>query len=1405
MFKLTKLHKAVTEALNAVPNVDDLAKSLGALDVRPRVVSEHGGTHSATCIAYEPVQRLLAVGVDTGVKIIGGDGVEALLATAHHVEPARCVEFMPGVGRVMRVSVDNGIDVFDLHSQTCLASTRWPTDVTCACGMKDSPFVMVGQSTGDVAVAAVQHGADGEGILAPRSYSVAHADAFGGSGKGKGVAAARTPAVVAVKPQPRRESTHVLIAYADGSLTLWDLHLRRPRVTYPPPLADASPPLVGIVDDAGGACVQWVGGSGRTVAVAHADGSVATYDVPRASGSGGGSASIAAIVRTRVTFPSEGPPAATATATATAIAGGDSPGGVSPGFVERFQPTRRICAIFEPFDGRTNSRPPTGAVLCVGGQSVGAAADPARVVTLAPCDGDGDDDEGGGEEGSGGSGFEFGKTSIPLPWFGPVLDAVLIPRAGRADVVVAAAVLSEGGQIHVHDLRFIAGACDGEKPGDAEAPEETPAESSAPATNAPNTDASASRFPCAEALDPMPSLSATCDPACALASPRLLAAFRSRVRSPAGTNAPPFSPTPTSQGDVDRAAWGREWPVSGACVDEKAARWASRREKLRHVLAIPSGEKSGNVRVFSDGDPSPGKLTELPGASPGPNAGTTAADRAVTRCHVALGGCLLVLGRACGAVEVHAAPLDRGDSPVGRTIRQLDSGLDLASAGGGGDAGREGGGYELVAELVGVHASPITSIATDANCALLAIGDARGVVTLVDLAAGLMMTSVRVFSRDGEGVGCMEPCPRIVGTGTGSGSGGGGAGGGGDAEVAGSNPDGDAAGDASPPPASRFPGAEILCVASTESAVAFLDVARGTFLGTGSSGASGTTHKTQLTPKTPSRALAVAPLTMNGTPPRWMTRGRGADGALRASTTASSLWFNSAIGEDEPARTSTSSTGGKMDRRASWARAAANEATAFVGVASAEAIRVYPAHGAARGERHTVKKASAEEPLVAAALVAPIAPDDDDDDAGDATRDDDDDGFVSIRPAAFAAVSSRGRLTSWSLPGLSPLRSVGPVPPLSVADGAGFCVDGVVFASAGGGAGSVAKLALAPRRGGAKTGAESGLALYDGELAAAAAAAESAATFDTQRHPNAPGGGHPPASVQSPFSPEGTPEKPAGSSSAKGDLTKSVNHLLKGDRRAALASFGSVMRATKEKANAAMAQAKTRIKEATMGATGGNESDDFSSDDKTAADLAFLFAERELLMEPERSDVVERRAVSTERGAGRGGSGSSSTGAAEDSNRAALFASVGSAAGGSRSVGSSAGGSRSVGSSAARSAGVGSTGDDADRAALFGRSGTGASPSATYPVAPKVNTAADIRAKYGIRKKAAEGRGGGATTQGDDPASLADNLEETRNKLHERGERLRGIQDKTERMQSDAEDFASMAEKLRKQQEKSWW
>ena len=77
-----------------------------------------------------------------------------------------------------------------------------------------------------------------------------------------------------------------------------------------------------------------------------------------------------------------------------------------------------------------------------------------------------------------------------------------------------------------------------------------------------------------------------------------------------------------------------------------------------------------------------------------------------------------MVGRACGSVEVHVAALESGGGNKQKNerspfesgeqkglIRQLDSGLDLASAGGvgshppGDESGTESRGYALVAEL----------------------------------------------------------------------------------------------------------------------------------------------------------------------------------------------------------------------------------------------------------------------------------------------------------------------------------------------------------------------------------------------------------------------------------------------------------------------------------------------------------------------------------------------------------------------------------------------------------------------------------------------------------------------------------------------------------------------------------
>jgi len=54
--------------------------------------------HSATCLAFDPVQRLVAVGVDTGAKVLGAGGLEVLLHTPHHVGAALHVQFVPSTG-----------------------------------------------------------------------------------------------------------------------------------------------------------------------------------------------------------------------------------------------------------------------------------------------------------------------------------------------------------------------------------------------------------------------------------------------------------------------------------------------------------------------------------------------------------------------------------------------------------------------------------------------------------------------------------------------------------------------------------------------------------------------------------------------------------------------------------------------------------------------------------------------------------------------------------------------------------------------------------------------------------------------------------------------------------------------------------------------------------------------------------------------------------------------------------------------------------------------------------------------------------------------------------------------------------------------------------------------------------
>lgn len=94
-----------------------------------------------------------------------------------------------------------------------------------------------------------------------------------------------------------------------------------------------------------------------------------------------------------------------------------------------------------------------------------------------------------------------------------------------------------------------------------------------------------------------------------------------------------------------------------------------------------------------------------------------------------------------------------------------------------------------------------------------------------------------------------------------------------------------------------------------------------------------------------------------------------------------------------------------------------------------------------------------------------------------------------------------------------------------------------------------------------------------------------------------------------------------------------------------------------------------------------------------------------------------------------------------------------------------------------------------------GSSVTAAAPLRPGP-APAVRSASEIRRAYGRERTGAAQ----SAAQG-----TKDVMQDNVARLHERMERLRGIEDRANDLANDAEDFASMAKKLNQEANRPWW
>ncbi|XP_023636697.1 uncharacterized protein LOC17883008 isoform X1 [Capsella rubella] len=188
---------------------------LVAEDLEPHIVTHCGIPSTASLLAFDPIQCLLAVGtLDGRIKVIGGDNIEAILASPKQL-PFKNLEFMQNQGFLVSISNENEIQVWDLDLRQPASSLQWESNITAFAILHGTGYMYVGDEYGMVSV--LKYSAD-EGKLVQLPYYVP-TDALAEAG---GLSSPIDYPVVGLLSQPCSRGTRLLIAFSNGLLFLWD-------------------------------------------------------------------------------------------------------------------------------------------------------------------------------------------------------------------------------------------------------------------------------------------------------------------------------------------------------------------------------------------------------------------------------------------------------------------------------------------------------------------------------------------------------------------------------------------------------------------------------------------------------------------------------------------------------------------------------------------------------------------------------------------------------------------------------------------------------------------------------------------------------------------------------------------------------------------------------------------------------------------------------------------------------------------------------------------------------------------------------------------------------------------------------------------------------------------------------
>lgn len=245
------------------------------------LASHHGIPRTSSKLSFDPTQRLLAVGtLDGRIKLIGRDGVEGILLSNSQ---SRCkfLEFANNQGIIVNITSENVLQIWDLELRVLAQTHRWHTNITAFSVIQGSPFMYIGEDSGDVAV--LQYDKEGN-KLRQMPYSIPLHATFGGI---EGSSYDNSPSVIDILPFPETDHRRVLIAYSSGLIIVWGIYdaqvlaVKAYRATQENQLGEegvqSSSSEEG--EDKDICCICWADLCGDLLAVGYTDGDIWLWDL----------------------------------------------------------------------------------------------------------------------------------------------------------------------------------------------------------------------------------------------------------------------------------------------------------------------------------------------------------------------------------------------------------------------------------------------------------------------------------------------------------------------------------------------------------------------------------------------------------------------------------------------------------------------------------------------------------------------------------------------------------------------------------------------------------------------------------------------------------------------------------------------------------------------------------------------------------------------------------------------------------------------------------------------------------------------------------------------------------------------------------------------------------------------